>query len=721
METVTATRGVVVTGLRGAAGTFRHLALPLSPGLHALYGLNGSGKTTALRIARSAAGGLSTPPDSAHIAAEVELGSPLGRRIVARAGSVVHRDDVLSNQLPGGHWRRNADHLTADDLQRVLGLAVDHWFATGADAGAEVRRGLGDFSVRSLDIREELLQSRTFIFAASGGVEPRWDVWLAVPAEKERYPVAWAEIDRALGRIDECSRDTDPSAPSIYGWQDIVSPAWGWIWRSDNPAEAIDTGVFSPHWCFARDGLPYPMVFLGSLVGEPPIAVADVDEISSVSDATTSALIRYSTLAQEVRGFARGQELEHELCGKYSDTIGALTVDGVRFAPALERAMASWSAKATNLYRGFLQDARPLDLRSGNLRAWLQSEGLSWSVGKVRIDMLSRAQRRWARWAVFLAVSEAVDLVLIDEPESALHRSAEDHLARALAHPDLARQPWVVATHSPMIMDMAGTQCIEVAQEPTVVGGAPALVSTARPLGAVGLESLENLGMQPSDLLRRDRVFVLVEGQHDEIVLRTLIGDSIDSSRARILPLRGGSRLKSAVDGSFLAHYTNAYLVAVLDNLDAEVVDLAWEAAQVAALDSPAAATEQLLKKLPRRVAENKFMVEFLTTVLRTGIATRAVPYGLKAKDIIEYLPVDKLVPRGPADWPTLRDEHERTASAEKRPDFKKWLTQTYGARFSADDIRRAAMDLTRVPEEIEQLALKIDELGGRPPLNSPG
>jgi hypothetical protein len=81
-----------------------------------------------------------------------------------------------------------------------------------------------------------------------------------------------------------------------------------------------------------------------------------------------------------------------------------------------------------------------------------------------------------------------------------------------------------------------------------------------------------------SDLLRRQRVILLVEGLHDQIVLEGLLGDELRRSRVHMVPIRGGRQLPAALESQLLFDFTDALIVPVLDNLSAEHVNDVWRA-----------------------------------------------------------------------------------------------------------------------------------------------
>lgn len=53
-------------------------------------------------------------------------------------------------------------------------------------------------------------------------------------------------------------------------------------------------------------------------------------------------------------------------------------------------------------------------------------------------------------------------------------------------------------------------------------------------------ENLELLGLKPADVFQIYRVFLIVEGHHEEVILKNLLGDELEDARTLILPMRGG-------------------------------------------------------------------------------------------------------------------------------------------------------------------------------------
>ncbi len=103
-------------------------------------------------------------------------------------------------------------------------------------------------------------------------------------------------------------------------------------------------------------------------------------------------------------------------------------------------------------------------------------------------------------------------------------------------------------------------------------------------------------------------------------------------------------------------------------------------------------------------------MREVIQHALESGQAERITPHGLTKGDIIEYLPVQALVPEATS-WPDLRSQH-RAAKNEKsgKPnDFKKWLEITYKADFGADAMTAAIKRMDALPADLHRLLKTVE------------
>jgi hypothetical protein len=262
----------------------------------------------------------------------------------------------------------------------------------------------------------------------------------------------------------------------------------------------------------------------------------------------------------------------------------------------------------------------------------------------------------------------------------------------------------LVATHSPEFLDHPGATTIQVTRSSET--GA----TEYRHMDPADRLDLAAFGLNPSDLLRRQRGLLLVEGRHDEDVLAALMGDTLARLRVEVVAMRGASQLPATIESQVLFDFTDAHVFVMLDNLDADRIEHAWATARAAAdADDMAAAVAALGAALSGKVSEERWLREWLTKAIRKGRSSRVTPLGLSRQDIIEYLPVERLVPRK-GSWADLRLRHdEARVEGQRHPDFKTWLRQRYSASLSDEDVESAARSMYLIPDEFVALGRTIE------------
>lgn len=72
--------------------------------------------------------------------------------------------------------------------------------------------------------------------------------------------------------------------------------------------------------------------------------------------------------------------------------------------------------------------------------------------------------------------------------------------------------------------------------------------------------------MSTADVLLLYRVVLIVEGQHDEVVLRALVGSELDQLGVLLLPIRGAKGAQSLADTAILVRTLSIPIVALFDN-----------------------------------------------------------------------------------------------------------------------------------------------------------
>jgi len=315
----------------------------------------------------------------------------------------------------------------------------------------------------------------------------------------------------------------------------------------------------------------------------------------------------------------------------------------------------------------------------------------------------SRAEVRWLAFAR----QARGQWLFLDEPEAGLHRTGEADLAATLLSPTWAvleendsehgqvrDRTIVVATHSPEFLALADANIVHIDE------------GRARPLTSIDRENLAVLGLRPADLLSRVRTFLLVEGEHERIVFETLFRDELHRLRVSIVVARGGKNMKDVFDSQVLFDFSDAHVVALLDNMDADHVDDLWSRARnLSAVGQVDEAGVLVREQLPRKGSgENRFLAQFLTRALEEGEHERVGAWGLAKEDIILYLP--------PTPFGIKRtwDEALKDYDSDVHGSLKPWLTKKFGADFNLDNIRVAAESIDEIPGEFTAL---LSFLGG--------
>ena len=163
----------------------------------------------------------------------------------------------------------------------------------------------------------------------------------------------------------------------------------------------------------------------------------------------------------------------------------------------------------------------------------------------------------------------------------------------------------IVASHSPELINARSAHLLEVTRQDKSQDAAVA------PLRHVDLDALNDLGLTPSDLLRRQKGFLLVEGEHDEVLLRTWVGAELAEMRVEILPLRGAQKLPTTIESRVLFDFSDAMVFVLLDNLDARQVRNAWrEATLIHEQEGHAAAGGALRALLGSKTTEIQWLAQ---------------------------------------------------------------------------------------------------------------
>jgi hypothetical protein len=633
--------------------------LELPQGVTVLYGRNGVGKTRLLKALMACLGaGAST--DDCSILVRTPMSGDDAPLVMSYAQAWANYEET--EWTPSSLPRDLAVDVDIPLLRAVLdNIDTFESLMTEAEHGP---------SIEMTELAKQIVAQRLFL--VSPDVPGSWTVTIAAKPDEDA-PL----VDALMARVRQASESQSDILRGLQVWDPVGGATW-----------------------FDPDG--YPLLALE----DASKGLGDFDLCDLVIDPHPEQVADPREL---LRQFQRH---------------GIQLTNKRRMSQQGEDLLKAVETLSQRLLNSVLMDAPRLRLRVGHPRDWLLGAAPLWEVADSRgrwlpLSALSRAQHRWAHTAIAVAGIVVVRetskssasawmrardvplFIVLDEPEAALHRSAETHMAQGLASwaEDLDAHI-VVASHSPELLDLDSAHL-------SYVGPSPEGGSTIAAMPAATHETMELLGLLPSDLLRRQRCCLLVEGRHEELILNVLIGEELRRLGVAIISLRGGSKLPDVVNSQFLFHFTDAHVVPMLDALRAEQLESLWEEALIMrSKASPEIAGNHLRRNLPGQGPEAKWMSEFLSAALLRGLDSRITPFGLAEGDVIEYLPVAKLV-RGASSWSDLRQRHPGA-------DFKGQLKKAYGASFTDAKIEAAAMSLDSLPVEITRLMSVCDAVTQR-------
>lgn len=683
--------------------------LPLENGVSALYGKNGAGKTRLLDAVADALLGVENPgalglvhvfvPDPVEIWWGADWTSKLETAAAAhvnraRAASIERlvrwRDENFQKDswdgAPEEALERLGSELASEEYSPV---SISESVAAQVAALRVARQTIDDDEASWRALGDELAGGGSFTLRAVGTItDPKWDVYAsALPS----MATAESLVRAQMGLLDFQRRyragefvDVLPEQ-LMKRFEGHLHEASGILFPWDGPL-TMSADVFSgfaidlaevtartvhedwPEWT------PRPLLKIAE-IGELPVRVlAEKDATDDASAATRSALIAIG-----------GTSL-----------ISIADSNDVNYTPDVASALEAIERNSNATLAMLLDPAPTVRFRSGGLDDWFAGRPPTWEMQDPQtghwfpLTQASQAQLRWARLAIAIATERVSDagrsiVLLADEPELGLHAKAEASLPRVLSRfaSELGTTV-LVATHSAAMLDDSNCRPIHVTKfDRTVARGLAGLRS-----GVLRELQLDELGLTRSAVFQLARAFVLVEGKHDEVVLKALLADDLRAGSAEIIPMGGAKQLPAMAYATWLWNLTDARIVVVLDGIASEAIAPIWSRAREHSAEGrhlPARSALRALDDLDG--GEPKWLRAFLEQALETGTWSRITLATLPAPDIICYLPPDEFVPGSTWDQIIARWRAESRGAAV---DLKGYLKRTTGRAVSVKSIERA-------------------------------
>lgn len=726
----------------------KDLTIPLSSGLHILYGLNGVGKSRLLRAIRDGRFNVTErfPGSSTEVADSSgaywrslweDLVRPaFGLEIQAGSGLTADAGEYLSYE--GGS--KSAQFSFTERALAPIVQSFDDYCLVNCIAASDIEYELlwqvllsacglawveTDLLWELLDGIREIFRQADLTLKIRSGTSNDGDsratfvvgLWATPLPEvpnlwkmKNRvtevlHQAATEARERYARRIERSGGETSPPGRLEADWNVSYGAGYGWIFNDAHCVVAQeDWDAFAFYW--GRDR-PDEQRFQVCEFHSSRSWLSVIDEsLSDLEEITSSQLL---SVAAE---FREPTERPQPRVRSFGDLIQEQTASG---SPLIEVACAEFERRVTKVYQSLLLDAPSLRVEIRPRGDWRKQGVFLWSAldisgSWVALEELSDTQQRWARFAIKIAgrreslMSEMstrsaidggmINVLVIDEPERGLHRLAEAHLFAGLANLVESNEGMsiVMSSHSPVFLRHDLAELHHVTRD------------TAGLLSVKSLEvrsdgGTESLGIPTSELLQHIRKVLVVEGMHEVWVLEHLFGDEFGRAGVLVVPLHGGKFLKSAADSQLLFDFTTAEVVVMLDNLSTKHVEEVWDNALIAREAGENVAKVTSILRGLEKSGEGRYLSNFCIEAIKTQHYKRVGFYMLSETDITRYFKPSDFVSKKNLDalenksWEHLDAEFEKWLSAgNARPaeGFKGWMRKTYRAEFNEGRFRRA-------------------------------
>ncbi|BCW52031.1 hypothetical protein [Arthrobacter sp. StoSoilB13] len=471
----------------------------------------------------------------------------------------------------------------------------------------------------------------------------------------------------------------------------------------------IDRNYFS-QW---PSRFPVPVSAFGRIEVSPVHVISDSGSVESTRDTTNNLLVALVESQGDLLDIADDSET------RFHPAFSA------RVSTLIDEANSFLDVTGPHFFRLTLELKSPAEWFVGEVPEWTaEIEGETIGLGR-----LSGAEQRWAltalQWAISGLDPSRPQMFLMDEPERGLHRRREHELPRMLSNVcGRSKQMMVLtASHAPSFLDVrTGADLHHVSR---LRGQATSLRYIDLGTSLFTSQPAEVLGLSSAELLQLTTVFVLVEGFHDENILKVAIGDEVARVGGRIIPINGARHARSIADARILLDATDASIILVLDNVTSGPALRIWDAATELLQNGERKSAKAALGRLSGLGpgGELLWLQELGERAIDANVIHRIKPFGLSKRDIVCYLPVSEFIPTA-ATWEELEAAYEfARAKRLTSVDFKSWLKTMRGAVLTRERIDHAAKSLgDKLPREFDDLALTVQSLalmGAIDPLES--
>lgn len=666
--------GVTIAGC-GPLGT--PIDLEMDTGVHVLYGLNGSGKTSALRLVEAALTGearstwtadahlrvtqLHKDPD-AHFVRELLDG--LRESVNMQRGTMYASERFDEFDILDEESRFEISPSIAEVLETLIRLK-------SAESG---------FDDSQLECLLHLAKQGLFTFRAREN--GTWEVWLSSHvASKNLFNTALQDRISGYSKLFATAPDSNTYHENIVTLDMIrnldtpmlhssIAQSYCDARHPILPSATLSDGVW-PNW------LQVPVIkLINSFTAGPAVLIGGAIPPTELNESTLNTIVINAAEDYDA-SFANG------------------STDYDYPPPSYLAAACEETSSRANTFLKIMLSGSPglsFDLKGPN--DWLMNDRPEWTFQAKtmrrpsgygeKLDGLSTAQFRWATLAIQLALSTVRHdglpvLFICDEPEQGLHKTAERRIPSALFQLSSSEGLNVlVATHSAHLISNPDTKPVHVReQQPGRVVASPLNASLR---SAFSIESSSaRLGLTRGDMMLMMKAVIVVEGLHDKYVLEALIGDQLDQQLAKVIPMHGGIHAASLAEAEFLFLASDAAMIVVLDNTSHDLSSSFWKKIQEKVARGEIGIAHELASELKNQLStsEGRYIYQLIMLAIENDCMNRIHLFGLGQPDVICYLEAIDLLQRGAPDWATLTDRWRHEADPKRGPEnIKKWLAK---------------------------------------------
>lgn len=690
----------------GAHGPLGEIHLRLEDRFNAIYGKNGAGKTWLLRSAHQALSGMESKHASwVHYRIDDDLlddadpySDPVQSALLEGLAARVYGPNLEAIIMP------EEDRTPKAPLRDAIGRVLYQWF--------DVEREKPFF--------REILASGLFSLKPVGHGEPRWQVYAAMnpstdtPAlnallEYRKYRQARdVEMDETLRQVRDLneSGNEDRATELLQEFLAIREPSDEWAERMD------DLGVSFEAWKILNQTLdelpnllerylPIPLLPICDLTLSHGFSIFVNETDPEMESRTLKVLVASSRSIVEVMndtdvwltGEAR-QDIE-ELSKNASVNVRVALGAG---APDLRCRIPGWT--------------------SGQALVWEAStdDGETW----IGFDGLGSGHRRWVTAATQLAILEFEantigklgngwmpfwqKIILMDEPEAGLHPIAQRAAFEGLSR--YSQQFTILtATHSAIPFGQSQVRLWYLHANDSARSVLSATENWVGELLAGNSAAIAALGLDPASALQIPAVFLLVEGEHDVIVVRALLPDDLRDLRVACLAIRGTKALGAASVEMFM-QFSDATVCFALDNNARNLVDRCWSSALEHIRNGDKDRARYALEPIKKSgTDEQMFLYGVCLQAIKMGHYERLRVTGWDVPDVIYLLPVAKLL-SGFQSW------HDVEMLRQSGESIKDTVRRLRDKPVGVAEVQEIAQGMDLTPPELLRLRDFLHNLG---------